>query len=128
MPIFLTIEEVIEIHADQINLYGGDPALRDRGLLQSAIAMAASGFGGEYLHAFPAGMAAAYHFHLVSNHAFIDGNKRVGAAAARVFLLTNDVAFDPPEAEYETLTLAVASGQATKDQVIAFFERYAVAP
>jgi death-on-curing protein len=57
-------------------------------------------------------MAAAYLFHLVQNHPFIDGNKRVGAAAANVFLFMNDIRFAPDEDEYTQLVLAVATGAA----------------
>ena len=49
-PIFLSLGEVLEIHRDQIERYGGDLGIRDLGLLQSALAMPAAGFGGRYLH------------------------------------------------------------------------------
>ena len=63
-PVFLTLGEVIEIHRDQIERYGGDPGLRDLGLLQPAMAMPAAGFGGRYLHTDLFEMAAAYLFHI----------------------------------------------------------------
>jgi death-on-curing protein len=85
-PVFLTTEEVLVIQADQIRRYGGSEGLRDENLLLSALAMPQSGFGGEYLHGDDFEMAAAYLFHIVMNHPFIDGNKRVGAVAARLFL------------------------------------------
>ena len=66
--------------------YGGLPGLRDEGLLESAVAQAVATFGGEYLHNDIFQMAAAYLFHIVQNHPFVDGNKRAGAAAAVVFL------------------------------------------
>lgn len=123
-PISLNLAEILEIHRDQIDRYGGRPGVRDLGLLQSALAMPQSGAAGRYFHEFPHGMAAAYLFHLASNHALIDGNKRVAAVAARVFLLMNDCSFDPPEEEYESLTLAVASGQTGKAGVIEFFRKH----
>ena len=64
-PRFLTLEEVIEIHADQIERYGGSPGTRDKDLLQSAVAVPESGFGEHYLHTDLFEMAAAYLFHLV---------------------------------------------------------------
>jgi death-on-curing protein len=73
-------------------------------------------------------MAAAYAFHIVSNHPFVDGNKRAGAVAARVFLLLNDANFDPTEEAYGDLILAIASGQATKDDAIAFFRQHTTLP
>src|SRR6266852_7180338 len=107
-PRFLTLEEVIEIQADQIERYGGSPGLRDAGLLQSAFAMPESGFGEHYLHTHLFEMAAAYLFHIVQNHPFIDGNKRVGALAALVFLQLNDCEVKLTNPELESLVLSVA--------------------
>lgn len=88
-PEFLTVDEVLEIHSDQIQTYGGDDGIRDRGLLESAVAMPHQSFGGEYLHSDIFEMAAAYAFHLAESQAFIDGNKRTGLAAAYMFLALN---------------------------------------
>lgn len=123
-PRFLSLARVVELHREGIEHYGGDPSLRDAGLLESAIAQPRATYGGEFLHGDLAEMAAAYLFHLVMNHPFVDGNKRVGAFAARVFLFMNDVSFEPPEEAYEAITLAVASGQASKEQVVAFFRQH----
>lgn len=122
-PVFLTLEEILDLHQESIDRYGGSAELRDAGLLESAIAMPAASFGGDYLHSTLAEMAAALLFHLVQNHPFVDGNKRTGAAAARVFLLMNEVAFDPTEKDYEALVLGVASGELGKDQVAHFFRK-----
>ena len=92
-PLFLRLNEIIEIHTDQIARYGGLAGIRDMGLLQSAVAMPMSSFGGQYLHADLYEMAAAYLYHLVNNHAFIDGNKRVGTVTAIVFLELNGVCY-----------------------------------
>ena len=119
--LFLTLDEVMSIHADQIKRYGGSMEMRDAGLLKSALAMPEAQFGGEFLHPTPHEMASAYLFHLVQNHAFFDGNKRVGAVAARVFLLLNGFRFDPEPEDYEKLVLDVASGNLTKIEVAAFF-------
>ena len=78
---FLTLDEVVHIHREQIELHGGSDGVRDIGLLESAIAMPAAGFGDEYLHKDIHEMAAAYLFHIVQNHPFIDGNGRT----ARMF-------------------------------------------
>jgi len=66
--------------------YGGDPGVRDVGLLESALAQPRVAFGGKTPHAFPFEMAAAYLFHIVQNHPFVDGNIRTGAVAALLFL------------------------------------------
>ena len=81
-PLFLTLEEVLSLHADQIDRYGGLPGLRDPGLLSSALAMPQASFSGKFLHATVHEMAAAYLFHLTQDHPFLDGNKRSGLAAA----------------------------------------------
>jgi len=85
-PLFLRLNEVIEIHTDQIARYGGSGGIRDIDLLKSAIAMPAATFGGKYLHSDLYEMAAAYFFQLVKNQAFIDGNKRFATVAALAFL------------------------------------------
>ena len=100
---FLTLDEVVAIHRDQIDRYGGSLGVRDWGLLQSAIAMPAATFGGKFLHSDFCEMAAAYLFHLVQNHPFIDGNKRIGAVAADVFLSMNNLQVDANEDEYAEL-------------------------
>jgi death on curing protein len=88
-PHFLTLDEVIAIQADQVERYGGSPGVRDLELLKSAIGMAEAGFGDQYLHSDLHEMAAAYLFHIIQNHPFTDGNKRVGAMAAFTFLKLN---------------------------------------
>src|SRR5687768_12741314 len=89
-PNFLALDEVLEIHRDQLTRYGGLGGIRDLGLLQSAVAQPQATFAGQFLHADLAEMAAAYLFHIVQNHPFLDGNKRVGAVSAIVFLKMND--------------------------------------
>jgi death-on-curing protein len=123
-PNFLTIDEALAIHQRAVVQFGGSAGVRDIGLLQSALAVPQSAFGGQYLHASLAEMAAAYLFHLASNHPFVDGNKRVAAVAARVFLLMNDAEFDPTEQEYGDLVLDVAAGRAGKDAAVAFFKKH----
>ena len=98
--------------------------MRDLGLLDSAVAMPAQAFGGEYLHEFPHGMAAAYLYHLVKNHAFVDGNKRVGLAAALVFLRLNGYRLAAGKATVEEMARALAAGETDKAGVIAFFRHH----
>ena len=122
-PVFLTLGEVIEIHRDQIERYGGDPGVRDLGLLQSAMAMPAAGFGGRFLHTDLHEMAAAYLFHITQNHPFVDGNKRTGAVASLVFLSLNDVELETDEEEFERIVLDVAQGKIEKAAVAEFFRK-----
>ena len=121
---FLSVDDVLVVHSRTIEEFGGDPGLRDRGLLESAVAMPHSKFDGADLHAGLASKAAAYLFHLCANHAFVDGNKRVAVATAGVFLLINGHELSASDDEMEELTLGVAGGQLSKDQVIEFFEKF----
>jgi death-on-curing protein len=123
-PTFLTIDEVLALHASRIELYGGSQGVRDRGLLESALAQPSQKFGGEYLHPDWASMAAAYLYHLVQNHPFIDGNKRTGAAAAIVFLKMNDVELRPDEQALGDVVLRVADGKVTKEEITQYFREH----
>jgi len=127
-PLFLRLNEIIEIHNDQIVRYGGLAGIRDRGLLQSAVAMPMSSFGGQYLHPDLYEMAAAYLFHLVKNHAFVDGNKRVGTVAALVFLELNGVEVNADETEFEKLVLDVADNKSGKSAVAEYLRRNSKKP
>ncbi len=120
---FLTVDEVLEIHADQVNRYGGSIDLRDRGLLESAVATPAATFSGQRLHADLFEMAAAYLFHLVQNHPFIDGNKRTGATAADVFLALNGIRLKASQQDYYSLVVEVASGNYGKSELADFFRK-----
>jgi death-on-curing protein len=82
-PLFLDLDHVLRTHHSLIETYGGAEGIRDVGLLHSAIAMPQASFGGQFLHQDLFEMAAAYLYHIVQNHAFVDGNKRTGAAAAK---------------------------------------------
>jgi death on curing protein len=79
--IFLTLSEVVEIHTDQIERFGGDPGIRDLGLLSSAVATPYATFQQTFLHEDIFDMASAYAFHICQNHAFVDGNKRTALAS-----------------------------------------------
>ena len=126
-PEFLDVEDVIEIHAAQLEVYGGSAGLRDRGLLESAVAQPRSSFGGQFAHGGLFSMAAAYLFHIVKNHPFVDGNKRAGMLAAVVFLDVNGISINhPSEALYE-LTMGVAEGRIDKAAAAIELERIATA-
>jgi death on curing protein len=119
---FLSLDEVLEIHEQQIERYGGSSGLRDPAALESAVATPQATFGGEFLHASIPAMAAAYLYHLCQNHPFIDGNKRAGANAAITFLLINNWEPTWDEDEFVELVLSVASGRLAKQELTAAFE------
>ena len=120
-PLFLDIEQVLRLHRSMIEHYGGAKGVRDVGLLHSAIAMPQACYSGDYLHKDLFEMAAAYLYHIVQNHPFLDGNKRVGAAAAIVFLAMNDVTVEADEDGLAALTLSVAAGETGNAEIAAFF-------
>jgi death on curing protein len=116
-PLFLTLDEVVRIHRDQLDRYGGLAGIRDLGLLRSALAMPSAGFGDQYAHEDLWAMAAAYVFHLVQNHPFVDGNKRVGLVAALAFLSLNGWWVEADPDELAALVWGVARGEVGKAEM-----------
>lgn len=114
----------MEIHHDQITRYGGAEGIRDPGLLQSALAMPQAGAGTQYFHADLFEMAAAYLFHILRNHPFVDGNKRVGAVAALVFLEMNGIRIGVTDEALVKTVFAVAEGKLQKSALAEFFRRH----
>lgn len=123
-PTFLTLEDLTESHEAQIATYGGMPGIRDLGLLESAIAQPESRFSGQYLHVDLFEMAAAYLYHIVLNHPFLDGNKRVGLEAALVFLEINNQSVNATDVELVDLTLRTAQSLTTKAEIADFFRSH----
>ncbi len=121
---FLTLDDILETHREQIRVYGGSDGVRDLGLLLSALAQPSAAFGGVFLHHDICEMTAAYLFHLVQNHLFIDGNKRVGLEAALLFLEINDYAMEVSDDELIDLVLGTAQGQNTKTDIAEFFRQH----
>lgn len=121
---FLTLDEVLALQAEQIELYGGQAGLRDHGLLSSALATPEASFGGEYLHPTIHEMAAAYLFHLCKNHPFLDGNKRAGLASCLAFLWLNEIEVIVDPDELADLVLGVASGSVAKAEIAVFLAEH----
>ena len=114
-----TVDAVIAIHSEVLAAHGGSPGMRSRELLESAIAAPQATMMGTPLISDPIEIAASYLFYLCSNHAFVDGNKRVALATCLVFLSENGLLKDESLAvdEWENLTLAVAAGVLSRDEV-----------
>ncbi len=125
-PLFLSLEDVLELHEDQINRYGGSAGIRDLGLLLSAIEMPKASFGGQFLHEDLYAMSAAYLFHIVQNHPFIDGNKRAGLAAVIAFMGLNNLKVKADKAALTDLVLSVAQGKADKGAIAKFLQANAI--
>ncbi len=122
--VFLTLDDIIESHQNQIDTYGGSYGIRDIGLLESAIAQPEASFGGRYLHADIFEMAAAYVYHLVMNHPFVDGNKRVGLEAALICLEINNENLNASDQELIDLVLKTTAGQVGKREIAEFFRSH----
>lgn len=114
--LFLTLAEVVDIHCNQIKLYGGLPGIRDINLLSSAIAMPHASFHGEYLHNDIYEMAAAYAFHIGKNHPFIDGNKRTALVSALVFLDLNGISISDSQGKLYDAMLDLSTGKLNKSE------------
>lgn len=107
---YLSIEQVIELHNETIRQHGGAEGIRDRGLIESAVAQPPMTFGGEELYPTLIDKAAAFGYSLIANHAFVDGNKRVGLAALDVFLRVNGFVVRATLEDFESTILAIAAG------------------
>jgi death on curing protein len=118
--LFLDAESVEEAHDEELSLSGGTPGLRDRGLLESAVATPRATFDGAPLHATLARMAAALGCSLARNHAFVDGNKRIALSAAIAFLELNGVEIDLGP-EWEEIIVRVATGACSRDELAHLF-------
>ncbi len=125
---FLTCDQVVSLHQLQIRQFGGAPGVKDEALLLSALAQPEAGFDDQYFHKDLFEMAAAYLFHLVKNHAFNDGNKRIAALTAAVFLEVNGISLTADEVEFEKVVLSAAQSLMTKSQIADFFRNHSSIP
>ena len=122
----VTVEQVLELHALVLEQSGGTPGLRDRGALESAVAQPQMAFGGVEMYPTLAAKAGALCYSLVQNHAFVDGNKRIGHAAMEVLLVVNGFELDADVDEQERVIFSVASSQTSRDELIAWVESHVV--
>lgn len=108
-PLWLTVRDVVNLHSEQLAIFGGPAGIRDLGLLESAITRPINRW--HYGERDIAELAAQYAFGIVRNHPFVDGNKRAAFAACMVFLRLNGVAFAPDHAEATAAFLGLAAGE-----------------
>jgi death on curing protein len=108
-PEWVDVAIVLDIHEEQLALFGGPGGVRDPGLLESALARPQNQFA--YGQSDLAALAAAHAFGIARNHPFVDGNKRTAFATMIVFLGLNDIAFAPESAEATAVMLALAAGE-----------------
>jgi death-on-curing protein len=120
--LFLTLDEVLIAHEEQIRLFGGASGIRDPSLLLSAMGNVEATFGGIFLHETIFEMAAAYLYGICRNHPFVDGNKRTALSAALTFLDTNQIEVHAGQNELVDLVISVAEGKSSKAAVAVFLE------
>ncbi len=123
---FLSLAEVLRLHANLIAVSGGAQGLRDLGRIESALAQPLATFDGSELYPHLQQKAAALGFALIQGHPFIDGNKRIGHAAMEVFLFLNGQEISAPVGEQERTILAVASGQLSRNELCDWIRQHAV--
>jgi death on curing protein len=120
---YLSVAQLEELHDVQLSHYGGAAGLRDRGALESGAARPAMTFGGEDLCPDIAAKAGALMHSLVMSHPFVDGNKRVSAHAALLFLALNGGQMEITSKELEDLTLTVARGGLDAESLAIWFRQ-----
>jgi len=121
---YLKMEEVILIHDELFKGYGGMSCIRDFGLLSSAISIPCQSFGGHELHPKIMEKAAAYLYHIIKNHPFIDGNKRSGVVSFLFFLDNNDVNTSFNDDFLFNLAIDIEKNFVNKTEVIFLLEEY----
>lgn len=122
--IWLRQDVVLALHDEQIAEHGGLSGIRDLALLESALGRPIN--LAAYGEPDAADLAAAYAFGLARNHPFSDGNKRTAAVVSLTFLLLNDVQFAIAEAELVVMTMALAAGDLSEDEVARWFRDHSV--
>jgi len=112
-PIWLDVEIMIDLHAEQLALFGGPDGIRDESMLESALGRPINKF--LYGETDLAALAAADAFGIARNHPFVDGNKRAAFGAIIVFLGLNDIDFLVPPEAATAMILALAAGEVNED-------------
>lgn len=121
---YLSIQRAREIHLAGLEHSGGSDGIRDMGALESAVAQPTMAFGGEDLYPTLIEKAAALGFSLIMNHPFIDGNKRVGFLAMDSMLMANGMTIDVDANEGERMILAIAAGEATREELVEWLRKF----
>jgi death on curing protein len=116
----ISLEELVWMHTVAVTEFGGAQGIRDRGLLESAIARPLAAFGGKNLYDTPFKRAAALAESLVSNHGFVDGNKRTAMYAMAAWLEREGHVIDAARGELRDFALAIASHELSTEQIAAW--------
>ena len=124
MIVYLSVAQLLSLHAAQLERYGGATGVRDRGMLESAAARPAMTFAGEDLYPDVAAKSAALMHSLVLNHPFVDGNKRVAAHAAVLFALINGFDSVATSRDLVAITLASAEGRVVPEALAIWWRQH----
>lgn len=114
-PEWLDVNIMLDVHAEQLALFGGPDGVRDLGLLESALARPVNKYA--YGETDLAALAAAYGFGIAKNHPFVDGNKRAAFAAIIVFLGLNGIDFVVPPESATAMILSLAAGEVSEESL-----------
>lgn len=116
--VWITLEQIIELHTLILKRSGGLDGVRDKGSLESAVAAPLQSFGGQDLFPGEVEKIARLGYGLASNHAFVDGNKRIGALATQLLLQWNGYHLSLRENELSGMFIAIADGRATEQDLL----------
>ena len=119
-------EKTLLLHKLLTDETGGDPGLRDASLLESAVESVYQTFGGQELYPTREEKGARLGYSLISNHAFVDGNKRIGMFVMMTFLEINGVRIAPAVEDVVRVGLAVASGEMKYDEILNWIKKFKI--
>ncbi len=122
----LTLEQVLILHQRVIEQSGGATGIRDRDILESALAQPYMSYDGQYLYPTLIEKVAALGFSLINNHPFVDGNKRIGHAAIEVTLLMNGYEIQADVDTQETIIFAIAASKMSRESFLEWLQGHIV--
>lgn len=122
--IWITADDVIALHSRVIEKSGGLDGLRDRDILDSAISAPLQSFGGKELFPTDLEKIARVGFGLAANHAFLDGNKRIGAMVVQLLLKWNGYALHLQQGELADMFIAIADGSAKEEDLLCWIKQH----
>jgi death-on-curing protein len=123
VTVYLSVAQLLAMYGALVRRFGGRSGLSDRGRLEAAAARPAMTYDGDDLYPDLAAKAAALMHSVILNHPFTDGNKRVGAAAAELFLRVNGAALEASDDEFEPVALATAAGEVEAEALAIWFRQ-----
>lgn len=121
---YLTLEQILVIHDDQIERYGGSHGIRDLALLESAVMRPQASFGGKDLYSSFFRKAAVLVHSLIKNHPFVDGNKRTSVVSVILFFEQNGFRLDIGQKELVDFALGVEAGELDVNGIVVWLKKH----